>query len=72
MKTKYYVVRTAFHGGGIVSAHRKLERAEAAARRVHKHITCVCGCVGVVTAEEYETLPLAHQDGVYYHNLARR
>jgi hypothetical protein len=52
----YYVVRTKFHGGGIVSRHRVEARADEAARRYSRG-GCCCGCAGVVTADEYDTLP---------------
>lgn len=51
----YYVVKTKFHGGGIVSKHRTLRAAKAAAKG-WKAESCTCGCCGVVTAAEYDDL----------------
>lgn len=51
----FLVVRTQFHGGGVVSRHRFRETAERAARR-YESASCSCGCAGVVTLEEYEQL----------------
>lgn len=43
----FAVVKTAFHGGGIVSRHRSLAAAARSADRwASKH--CTCGCTGVV------------------------
>lgn len=55
-KYAFYVVRTAFHGGGIVSRHTTRELAEAAARR-YASKDCSCGCCGVVAAADYASLP---------------
>lgn len=53
----WLVVRTAFHGGGIVSRHRYERTANAAALRyASKH--CECGCAGVVAAADYDSLPV--------------
>ena len=44
---RYIVLRTKFHGGGIVSRH---DTATGAARAVHRllaGIECQCGCVGI-------------------------
>lgn len=57
MSTKWYVVATAFHGGGISSRHRSEAAAEKAASK-HRG-TCTCGCVGVISAEDYENLRTA-------------
>lgn len=54
----YLLVRTAFHGGGIISKHRKLVCAIAAQRR-YAMTDCVCGCSIVIEAERYENLPVA-------------
>lgn len=47
-ETRYVVVRTRFHGGGIVSCHTSLE---AAVKAAHRTMTseCVCGCAHVVS-----------------------
>lgn len=48
---RYLVLRTAFHGGGLVSRHRTRPAAEkAAAARASKE--CRCGCVGVWDRKE--------------------
>ena len=58
----YYLVRTAFHGGGVVSRHWSREGAEAARRRYNgKGCTCVCGCCVVVGQSDYEGLPYVDQ-----------
>lgn len=54
----YLVVRTAFHGGGIVSRHRTLKRAGLAAAKYGRG-ECKCGCCHIVAASEYEALPYA-------------
>lgn len=54
-RTGYYVVKTAFHGGGIVSWHRTEKGAEKAAH-AWKISSCTCGCAGVVSVKEYEGL----------------
>jgi len=64
---KYYVVRTAFHGGGIVSRHLSRERAEAAARR-YRAKDCICGCAGVFSDEEYEQLETLDENQRHSHN----
>jgi hypothetical protein len=45
------VVRTRFHGGGIVSTHRSLLAALRAARK-QTISGCTCGCCGVVPASQ--------------------
>lgn len=54
----HYVVRTAFHNGGIVSRHRSAEAAERAAAK-YAFTGCTCGCASVVAAADYDTLPAA-------------
>ena len=54
-KSGYYVVKTAFHGGGVVSWHRTQPGAERAAR-AWASPSCTCGCAGVVSAKEYDNL----------------
>jgi hypothetical protein len=53
----YYVVATAFHGGGLISRHHSRAAAERKAS-LWKSKECVCGCCGIVTAAEYDKLPL--------------
>lgn len=43
----FAVVRTAFHGGGVVSYHKSLKAAERAQRR-HTVPGCTCGCCAVI------------------------
>ncbi len=52
----YLVVRSAFHGGGIVSRHRSLK---AAARAVveERNAECCCGCAGIVPASREDEIP---------------
>ena len=44
---KFAVVRTAFHGGGVVSYHTSLAAAERA-ERSETDSSCCCGCCGIV------------------------
>jgi hypothetical protein len=67
----YYLVRTAFHGGGVVSRHWSQAGAETARAKYLRHETCLCGCVVVVASEEYERLPYSHDD-VHYAQAVRR
>jgi hypothetical protein len=53
---KYVLVRTKFHGGGLISSHRSLEAAERAQRQYRK-TDCTCGCARIVSREEYDALP---------------
>lgn len=55
---KYAVIRTAFHGGGVISSHKSLAAAEKAAKK-YKSPDCSCGCCAVVpiTNEEREEMP---------------
>ena len=55
---KYAVVRTAFHGGGVVSVHRSLAAAWKAAD-AYRMESCTCGCCGVcpITAEARREMP---------------
>jgi len=52
---KYILVRTQFHGGGLISTHRSQEAAERA-RRKYRMSDCVCGCAVIVSREEYDNL----------------
>src|SRR5712691_7619809 len=57
MSARYLVLRTAFHGGGIVSRHRTLAAAEGVVARLRTE--CTCGCIGVWdTAEQGPPRPL--------------
>lgn len=44
---KFAVVRTAFHGGGVVGYYETLGAARAAARKARTP-WCQCGCNGIV------------------------
>jgi len=52
----FYLVKTQFHGGGLISRHATLEAAEKAAKKWSVP-GCTCGCCDVVTPAEYEKLP---------------
>ena len=52
----YYAVRTAYHGGGIISRHTTRALAEQAARR-YAAKDCACGCAGAVATIDYAALP---------------
>lgn len=60
---RYAVVRTAFHGGGVVSSHKSLAAAEKAAKK-YRNPDCSCGCCAVVpiTAEAREEMPDCGRD----------
>ncbi len=55
---KYAVVRTAFHGGGIISLHKSLAAAEKSVKK-YKNSECSCGCCAVIpiTAQAREEMP---------------
>ena len=55
--SRFAIVRTAFHGGGVLSYHLSLSAAEAAKRRGRVGLCC-CGCCAVipVTAEAVEEM----------------
>lgn len=53
---KFAVVKTAFHGGGILSLHISAEAAERAARK-YKQNDCKCGCCRVVPITELAAVP---------------
>ena len=61
----HYVVRTAFHGGGIISRHRSRRAAEDAlerGKRAHMQNLegkCLCGYGFVVASDDYYDLPIA-------------
>lgn len=60
---KYAVVRTAFHGGGVISSHKSLAAAERAAKK-YRSVGCVCGCCAVIpiTAQAREEMPNTGRD----------
>jgi hypothetical protein len=53
---EFLLVQTRFHGGGIISRHTTRESADAAAYRYRSVRSCVCGCCGVLTMDEYADL----------------
>lgn len=53
MKHPYKVIRTAFHGGGIVSSHSRLDLAHKALKKQQRG-DCVCGCVGIVNFDTHD------------------
>lgn len=58
MSTRIYVVRTAHHGGGIVSGHGSRAAATSAAIRSRLLAACDrCQVVHTVPADEYPRLP---------------
>jgi len=65
----FYVVQTAFHGGGIVSRHQSLKRATEAMLR-YRGKNCQCTCAGVVSQGAYEALP-RHEDVTHYWALCK-
>ena len=46
-RNRYLVVRTRFHGGGIVSSHHTATGAARAVYRFRNGVECQCGCVGI-------------------------
>ncbi len=52
----WLLVRTALHGGGIVSRHTTVELAQQAQTK-HASESCTCGCAGVVAAGDFAGLP---------------
>jgi len=56
-RATHAVVRTAFHGGGVVSRHRSEEAALRSVRRYWGTCGCACGCVCVVPIEDLDQLP---------------
>ncbi len=49
MATKFYVYKTQFHGGGLISRHRSELAAEKAAKKWRGKTDCTCGCAVVTT-----------------------
>jgi sugar (pentulose or hexulose) kinase len=62
----YYVVRTAFHGGGVVSRHWSQDAANKSARRFAGDGSCACGCAVALAAEDYTRLPYAETESNPY------
>lgn len=55
---RYAVIRTAFHGGGIISSHKSLAAAEKATKK-YRSVECICGCCAVIpiSSEAREEMP---------------
>ena len=52
------LVRTAYHGGGLISQHRSAYNAVRAQWRLQMRSTdCVCGCYVVVETKDLGDLP---------------
>jgi len=51
-RAAWRVYRTAFHGGGLISAHYTQGSAERASRLWRGDTDCICGCAGVVAPWE--------------------
>jgi hypothetical protein len=64
---RWYVVRTAFHGGGIISTHGTLGAAHRACRAWAAG-DCTCGCAGVVEAADYNGLETQDRNQSWSHN----
>lgn len=64
IRTTHLLVRTGFHGGGVVSTHRSVAAAERAQRR-YQSTQCECGCAVVVPVEEYDALRASSDSGPY-------
>lgn len=53
---RFAVVKTAFHGGGVISYHYSADQADRAARKFRQP-DCSCGCCRVVPVAELATIP---------------
>ena len=49
--SKFAVVKTAFHGGGVISYHNSLEEAIKSDRK-YSSGGCICGCCRVIPVTE--------------------
>jgi hypothetical protein len=72
----WLLVRTSFHGGGIISQHRTEKAAKRAAGRDGRERDrlfghCECGCAGVIRRDQYDRLPQATNGGISAGALAR-
>lgn len=56
-KAKYAVLRTCFHGGGLISLHKSLNQAIKSMIK-HEYKDCMCGCAGIVdlSADQFNHL----------------
>lgn len=61
------VVRTAFHGGGIVSRHYTDAAAHKAAKRIATG-DCTCGCAGVVRRDRLADLESVDRNSSWTHD----
>lgn len=63
--SKYAIVRTAFHGGGVIA----YTNSSAVAQRVQRKNTqqqCDCGCCAIVTVKSLGNLPKYTGSNPYY------
>ena len=58
MEKNFWLVKTAFHGGGLISKHSTIELAEKAQSKWNMG-ECKCGCSGIVSPDEFDNLDLA-------------
>ena len=65
-RAQYALVRTALHGGGVVSRHRSLRAAVQARIKQMAHTDCECGCCRIIPADHLATLPQASDAPYYY------
>ena len=49
--SKFAVVKTAFHGGGVISYHNSLEKALKVDKKFSSG-SCICGCCRVILITE--------------------
>ena len=47
-KWAYFIYKTAYHNGGLVSRHRSLDLAKKALNRLQSGNECICGCYYIV------------------------
>ena len=59
IECRWAVVRTAFHGGGVVSKHKSATAALLKARSGKSD--CTCGCFTVIPASKIDSLPYASE-----------
>lgn len=63
----WVVVKTAFHGGGIISRHYTEKAAQDAADR-YQIGDCICGCAGVLRRDHLDGLESLDRNTSYTHN----
>ena len=50
----HIIMLGSFHGGGMSSKHRSLDAAKKIVDSYHKHTECICGCLYIITIDQYE------------------